>query len=715
MLPKRSPSTPSVQPHGAVQPLQTASDDSPPPFAPQLSNEPSRRPVLNREFGILASEVVALLVISFFLCVYKTGFASFGGGDQTTHAKVIQEMHYSGNWLHPTLYNWPYYNKPPFKMWLTLIPISIWGETNFAYRVIDGLCGVFLALTMFLFARSEFRSRTIGWLTALSLLSCQLLYYGHGIRNAVQDGMMLLLLTFGTVSGYYMVERLLDEQYLSRQSRRAIWRHAVIGGLCIGLGALTKNVAAYFSFAVIGIYLIAIGEVGRTCQRGWKQLLVIFTLALGCPAAYILAQGHLRSVAFQMLVVTEVYKRATKGYHMVGHDWMYWNIIVHSRTTVPPEMLFLSAAFALWMILRKRHRGFAIALCWGVVPILLQTMAKSKLQWYIMPALPGLSLLTGAGTGTALLALNERVRTAVATERVIPRWPTALLLALSVYTAGALAVPIYGIVDIFLHRGRVNEAEGFTKDVLDYAAASGSMPKIVMYHPPALARPEKFYFNRLGIDRVINDDREILRNRVASGEVTFVITTKDYFAEVAQLGSMTSYEFMPIRDNRYQVLIVVSFHPELLPRYFTPASRRISFGTNEENFKLAYGVKSAVPISRTFVRPSAGARTGIILEAGMPEQRLGTDVALQIASTIPSKDGKLRVHVYLNERRVAILDEVLEGLHWRHFYVPPGGWRNGQNMVTLVYEPTSGAPVDADAQLALLGSAIFTVRPALNP
>lgn len=707
MLPKRAPTEipPSEIPAGSSETPSQRDEGGIAPAAPERQ--------FGRAFRVLAVDLTVLLVFSFFMCVYKTGAASFGGGDQTTHAKVIQEMHYSGNWLHPTLYNWPYYNKPPFKMWLTLIPISIWGETNFAYRVIDGLCGVFLALTLFLFARSQFRSRTIAWLTTLGLLGSQLLYYGHGIRNAVQDGMMLLLLTLGTIAGYFMVEKLLSDNYLASKSRRSIWTLAVLGGLSIGLGAMTKNVAAYFSFAVIGIYLIAIGEVVTICKRGWQQLAVTFALAFGCPAAYIIAQGPLRFVAFQMLVVTEVYKRATTGYHMVGHNWMYWNTIVHSRATVPPELLFPAAAFALWMIVRHRSRPYSLALTWAVVPIVLQTMAKSKLMWYMMPALPGLSLIFGAGVGSCLLTLNDRIKQGIRIRHTLPALTTAAFLFLGIYTATAVGIQMYGIVDIFLNRGRLNEAEGFTNDVLNYAATTGSMPKIVIYGDTPLARPEKFYFNRLGIDRA-PDDLEALRARVQSGEVTFVMTTKDHFTEIAKLGTMTSFELSPKRDNRYVVLVIVSFHKELLPRFFTPVSRRISLVGNDTDFKPAFGFKGASTIGRTAVRPTAGARAGIILPAGFPEQQLGTDVALQLASTLPTAGGLLRVHVFLNDQRVALLDSVTEGFRWRHFYVPPGVWRNGDNLMTFVFEPPAGQSVTADAQLALFGSLILTLNPSLD-
>ncbi|MCC6954816.1 MAG: hypothetical protein IT290_11925, partial [Deltaproteobacteria bacterium] len=86
-------------------------------------------------------DVAVITALACFFCLFRLGAWSFGDGDQTTHSKVVQEMVYSGDWWNPTNAGVPYYNKPPLKMWMVATIVSLFGETNFIYRSIDGTAG----------------------------------------------------------------------------------------------------------------------------------------------------------------------------------------------------------------------------------------------------------------------------------------------------------------------------------------------------------------------------------------------------------------------------------------------------------------------------------------------------------------------------------------------------------------------------------------------
>lgn len=144
-------------------------------------------------------DLAIIVLVAALMCVYRIGDYSFGGGDQTTHSLVVQNFVKGGDLLHPEYGGKPYYNKPPFKMWLAAAAVGLLGESNFSYRLVDGLCGVAISVLLFAFVRRAFRSRLAAYLAVLALLGCDLFFFGHGVRNAVQDSMMVCLVTAALV------------------------------------------------------------------------------------------------------------------------------------------------------------------------------------------------------------------------------------------------------------------------------------------------------------------------------------------------------------------------------------------------------------------------------------------------------------------------------------------------------------------------------------
>jgi 4-amino-4-deoxy-L-arabinose transferase-like glycosyltransferase len=673
-----------------------------------------------RPFLIKALDITVVLCVGFFICVYKIGDGSFGNGDQTTHVRVVQEMYYNGNLLHPFYDGRPYFNKPPFKMWLSLIPLYIWGESNFSYRIIDGLSGVFLGLTVFLFSYSLFRSRLSAYLSVIALFSCRVLLYGHGVRNAVQDSMMLLLMSLGTIVGYWICEVARKDSHpalpITTETRRSLWRLALVGGLLIGLGALTKNVAAYFAFVITATYALSTGQIVTIVKNCWKQIVTAVSVSLLIPAAYILAQGENAGRCFQMLIVSEVYKRATKGYHFVKHNSFYWDSIVEQRQAVAPEILFIATTIALSLYVIRKDRRFSMLLVWAYVPLGIQSLAKSKLLWYMLPSIPGMSLLAGAAFGTTILWLHERAKsfigkTSLIKQRAAFLASSALIAAMLVLFLGTSSLSIADAVNTFMYKQRQHEIDSFVSEIKDFEKVKGRREKVLLFNINVLSRDEVFYMHQLDTEQ-IKGDLAALEQRLSKGDISFVLAKLTDLPDIARLRPFTSSGQFSFRGRRRKWLGAISYHSELLPRGFSPVETHLNLRTNREI--KGFGFKDAVGIGSLMANPSEGPSSSLILRSNYLARELPTEISLHLASVIPATKGKLTVRVFLNAVELESLKEVAEGFNWRKITIPPNSLRDGQNTLTLVYEQPSREEIGSDQQLLLLESLTLRVSSGVH-
>lgn len=512
------------------------------------------------KFKILLIDIILILCFSCFMCLYKIEVGSFGNGDQTTHSLVVQEMNRSGDFLHPKYHGRGYYNKPPFKMWLVAIVVKFLGESNFSYRVIDGLTGIGISLMLFVFSYKLFSSRIAAYFSIFALFGSHLFFYGHGIRNAVQDSMMILLMSLGTICGWYLLEAI-----FSNQDRKEIKKYSILGGVLIGLAALTKNVAGYFAYIIIGIFLLCTGRIKEVLSY-YKSILSSISISLLFPLAYLLAQGSEVKNAWYGLMVSEVYKRAVKGYHNIKNTWFYWNVIVEDRLLVPPELLLIALIFASYKIYQTKDRKLMFILTWAFVPVIVQNIMKSKLEWYILPALPGMCLLFAATISSAINQIQE-----VLSKRSFKQqWKNIKLtmpLCFCLYSAGVLSYNNYHVAKFFLTAFRKNAAERISQEIRDYGYLQNKRPTIALYHLPKLANHELLYFSMDPINLIEVKHIEELKKLVNEKKVDFVFTVKGRYDEIAAL-SPQAVAALPKRDQRKRRLNIFAFNSEIIPTIF---------------------------------------------------------------------------------------------------------------------------------------------------
>lgn len=287
-------------------------------------------------------------------------------------------MYHSGDVLNPTYGGDAYYNKPPLKMWLSLIPIGILGESNFTYRIIDACLGLGLISLSLIFSRNLFGSITPGIISGfILLLSKELIWGAHGFRKGTQDSLLLVLLT----ASYILLWKILN-----KKDKKAEFLFCIL----VGLATLTKSVAGLLPLVIYASYILFE-------KKNLKdKFLEISTLSLKCitlPALYYGYHCLKSSVAWKKFFYIELYERATKGMHHINEPYFYVREIFYKSVFTFPVVTICTLILALSIC--KNHKAIKYLLTLSILPILIFSIPNSRLPWYIFPVYLPLSLLIG--------------------------------------------------------------------------------------------------------------------------------------------------------------------------------------------------------------------------------------------------------------------------------------------------------------------------------
>lgn len=159
--------------------------------------------------------------------------------DEINFAESAREMLVTGNFRHVQINYHPFYEKPPFFIWLQALSMHYFGVSEYAARLPNAICGIITMLVVFNIGRFIYNSR-FGVIWALLFTASILphLYYKSGIIDPVFN-----LFIF---SGIYLLFRItVSNEFEDRKTRRrARWVNLIMSGLLIGLAVLTKGPVA---------------------------------------------------------------------------------------------------------------------------------------------------------------------------------------------------------------------------------------------------------------------------------------------------------------------------------------------------------------------------------------------------------------------------------------------------------------------------------------
>ena len=110
--------------------------------------------------------------ISIIACISGILFIPFLGSvhlldwDEANFAELAREMIVSGNYIQPQMNFLPFYEKPPFFIWLQVLSMKVFGINEFAARFPNAIAGILVLITLFYIGKMHFSER-MAWLCVL--------------------------------------------------------------------------------------------------------------------------------------------------------------------------------------------------------------------------------------------------------------------------------------------------------------------------------------------------------------------------------------------------------------------------------------------------------------------------------------------------------------------------------------------------------------------
>ena len=342
--------------------------------------------------GFLAPIV---LIVLFWFTIYAPGLFSPPLLDDADarHAEVAKEMLERHDFVTMYVDGVRYLDKAPLPYWLNAASHAVFGINEFAVRLPMSLAALGLFLSVFFLGR-DLADKKAGLFAALILVSAVGPYIYT--RFFIPDIMVCLWLTL-TV---HLFVRTLE----GKPARSFCW---AIGGVT-ALSVLTKGLIGVVFPALIFVgYLLVVGNLKHLFKLRLFSTFLVF-LAIAAPWHVLAslqnpAQGQAKGFFWFYFINEQINRylntRIPRDYDKVPL-LLFWGLIL---VWMIPWTPFVTQSFRLvprlWRFNERsvwpREQKVALLLLTWALAILVFFSFSTRQEYYVLPSLPALALLTG--------------------------------------------------------------------------------------------------------------------------------------------------------------------------------------------------------------------------------------------------------------------------------------------------------------------------------
>ena len=313
----------------------------------------------------------------------------------TVHAEVSREMLLNHDWVTMYIDGVRYLQKSPLMYWMVTISYKLFGISEWQTRLPLALCVLALAWVVYIFGR-RFFGKEAGFYAALITITSPGIYVFT--RFLIPEVMVAMFLILGL---YFFLIAYEQEE----PSRWLCWGLAVT----MALNVLTKSlIGMVFPIAIILVFLFLTGELKKIWKFRPASSFVVF-LAVAAPWHILAAirnpaeptgpqKGFLWSYFVNEQFLRYLNKRIPHDYDKVPLLLFYALVLLW----ILPWCVFLFAALKeipasvrAWRdrLDERGHTNLLLGVC--VVVIVGFFTFSSRQEYYSLPAVPALALLTG--------------------------------------------------------------------------------------------------------------------------------------------------------------------------------------------------------------------------------------------------------------------------------------------------------------------------------
>jgi 4-amino-4-deoxy-L-arabinose transferase-like glycosyltransferase len=337
----------------------------------------------------------SVLGLALVLVFYQLGDGSLYDWDEAIYAQSAKEMLLSGVWGTVSWNGSPFFHKPPLYFWLIALTYQLLGVSEFAARCWSAVLGWGVVVLTFVLG-ARFHSWAVGAGAALLLLGVDQSAYSHKFNflSQARVGMLDIPLTFWIVAA----------QVLIWEAGQRPWVIACIG-LPAGLAVMTKAWPGLFALVIpLAYWLLTRPRHAR--QPG-------YWIIAGACTGNIILPWHLwqswthGSLFLQDYVGVNLLGRLSKIIEEHDEGPLFYLDIVRRGFSLWGYVWLLAYGWGVRQAWHHGDRRMWLLLSWVTGPLVLFSMAQTKLGNYINMIYPAIALLIG-------LALTELLTARVA-------------------------------------------------------------------------------------------------------------------------------------------------------------------------------------------------------------------------------------------------------------------------------------------------------------
>jgi 4-amino-4-deoxy-L-arabinose transferase len=364
---------------------------------------------------------IKLLAVFAIIYLLPLNIRQLSVPDEMRYSEIAREMLASGDFIVPRLNGLRYFEKPAGGHALNALAMGIFGETNFAVRLMSVLATGLGAFALFLLIKREQNEEMAALATFLFLTGAEMMGVG---TFSVLDSMVTGFITL-TLCSLYIALNSIGKKKISLLA---------LTGIFAGCAFLVKGfIALAVPVVVIVPYLLI--------RRQWKQLFILpwipLLTALVITLPWCLAIAAKEPDFWHYFFWEEHIRRFFSTEH-AQHENPFWYFIpVLLGGAIPWTFI---APVPLRNLLRRRLREPLVqfALCWLIMPFLFFSASSGKLGTYILPCFAPFSLLLA-------WALVDRFEI----KREQKSIQVGLIIMMIVVVLGLIAVPVVAGLNAF--------------------------------------------------------------------------------------------------------------------------------------------------------------------------------------------------------------------------------------------------------------------------
>lgn len=304
--------------------------------------------------------------------------------DESRLATSALEMLQNHNWLVPHFDRKPdmWSTKPPLMIWLQVGMMKIVGINELAVRLPSAIAGLFTCLLLFGFFSKKLKAPLLGLLCAAVLLTTDgYIHTNHSARNGDYDALLTLFTTAYCLCFFIFIEQ-------------GMRKYLVYTFVFLTLSVLTKSVEGLLFIPSLLVYTVYKRKLPAVIKnKDFYWCCAGFLLIAG---GYYVLREHYNPGYIAAVRENEWggrYNNALEGH---GHDkWYLFRDLVNSSFSSWYLLVIPGIVAGLFS---KKHLVKDITVFTVLLTLLYLIIisgSQTKLEWYMMPMFPFLSIITG--------------------------------------------------------------------------------------------------------------------------------------------------------------------------------------------------------------------------------------------------------------------------------------------------------------------------------